>query len=67
MTPEEMERELRGFKIGDRVRVVGFQEVATIVSTYRDIPGGVRLDRPFDGMFYSWNVDALEYAHRGEH
>ena len=43
--------------IGTKVR--RGNSVRTIVSLYSDIPGGVRLDKPIEGL-YSWNLEELE-------
>lgn len=46
------------WKVGDTVRVKGFRPHAKIESFYRDIEGGLKLDRAIGG-FYSWNVADL--------
>lgn len=54
---------VKGFKVGDAVCVVGYEEaggIRTVAELYdqRIIPGGVVLDRAVDGL-RSWNEDAL--------
>ena len=56
-------RFVRGWHIGQRVRVRGHRGVAQIESFYRDIPGGVRLNQRI-GDFYSWNVEDLKRVTR---
>lgn len=46
------------FRIGDTVRVGRITKTACIAQIYRDIHGGVRLDRIVGG-FVSWNVKDL--------
>lgn len=47
--------------IGRKVRLKGKTRIATIVSKYDHIKGGVRLDKKLDGL-YSWNVLDLEFV-----
>jgi len=49
------------FAVGRQVLVRGHERegVRTITTHYSDIDGGVRLDQPIDGIFRSWNIDAL--------
>ena len=47
-----------GFKVGQKVRVRGQRRIAKIERFYRDIEGGLVLDRMIEG-FYSWNVQDL--------
>jgi hypothetical protein len=56
---------LRGFRIGQQVRVRGYKEIRTIVATYPDIAGRVRLDGPVPSMevLVIWNVDDLVKLH----
>ena len=49
------------FRIGSSVRVRGYRTVAKISIFYKDIKGGVRLDKEVAG-FYSWNVEDLTLA-----
>lgn len=56
-------REAHWFKVGTHVRVKGYRGTATVEAVYYNIPGGRRLDRPFDG-FVSWNVADLRKVHR---
>ena len=49
---------MRRVKIGQKVRVKGQRRVAIIERFFRDIPGGVKLDRMIGG-FHCWNVDDL--------
>jgi hypothetical protein len=55
-------------QIGREVRLRGnprklsnLWRTARIERRLHDVPGGVVLDRPLDGLRY-WNVDALEYV-----
>ena len=49
------------FAVGQKVWVRGHHREGprTIVRHYDNIDGGVRLDEPVDGIFVSWNIDAL--------
>ncbi|MGZ5078595.1 MAG: hypothetical protein ACXWHZ_03505 [Usitatibacter sp.] len=46
------------FAPGDTVRLPKLKKNARVAAVYRDIKGGVRLDRTLAG-FYSWNVADL--------
>lgn len=50
---------------GDVVLVRGYEHLGTciVVELYKDIPGGVKLDRAID-FFRSWNEDALTLVKR---
>lgn len=51
-------------RIGDKVRVRGRRGgVAIVQQIYRDIRGGIRLDREVDG-FRSWNEDDVKLVER---
>lgn len=49
------------FAVGKKVLVKGHTKegLRTIAAHYADIEGGVRLDESIDGIFRSWNIDAL--------
>jgi len=49
------------FAVGKKVKVKGHLRAGarTIAAHYPNIDGGVRLDEPVDGIFVSWNIDAL--------
>lgn len=49
------ERAAAIFNINDRVRVKGTRYVRKIESSMRDVKGGVKLNKPVNGMCY-WNV-----------
>jgi hypothetical protein len=54
---------VRAVNIGDKVRIAGDTETARVECLYKDIEGGVRLDRKLCG-FYSWNVADLRIVRR---
>ncbi len=53
------------FKTGSIVRLKGYKKQAKIKIFYRDIEGGVKLDRKLQG-YWSWNIDDLEIVSKNE-
>ena len=57
---ERLGRSVGGL-VGRLVRVRGFKRIARIVGIYRDIDGGIILNRTIDG-FRSWNIQDCEFV-----